>query len=230
MKPSSTTQQENPLTPKPPFDAFVFDLDGTLLDTLPDLVVLTNAVLRESGFPEHTSDAILGFVGNGIKALVYQAVPDDVSDKEVEGVMDRWKELYPQYGHHLTQPYPGVLDALSSLKTRGVKLAVLSNKFDKGVQEVVGAQLPGLFTVSHGECSDIPRKPNPAGLLHTIYELGTTPERTVYIGDSAGDMKVARNAGTYALGVSWGYQSTACLREAGAHAIINRTADLLRFA
>ena len=92
----------------PRFDTFVFDLDGTLLDTLPDLVVLTNAVLRECGFPERTSAEVLSYVGNGVKALMYQAVPQDADEEAVEAAMRRWKELYPQYGYRLTKAYDGI--------------------------------------------------------------------------------------------------------------------------
>ena len=106
----------------PRFDTFVFDLDGTLLDTLPDLVVLTNAVLRECGFPERTSAEILSYVGNGVKALMYQAVPQDADEEAVEAAMSRWKELYPQYGYRLTKAYAGIPETVAELKRRGARL------------------------------------------------------------------------------------------------------------
>lgn len=211
----------------PRFDTFVFDLDGTLLDTLPDLVVLTNAVLRECGFPERTSAEVLSYVGNGVKALMYQAVPQDADEEAVEAAMRRWKELYPQYGYRLTKAYEGIPETVAELKRRGARLGVLSNKFDAGVQEVVGAYLPGLFAVAHGESADIPRKPDPTGLLRTIEELGSAPERTVYVGDSTGDVAVARNAGTYAVGVTWGYHGAERLRAAAADLVIDDPRALL---
>lgn len=211
----------------PRFDTFVFDLDGTLLDTLPDLVVLTNAVLRECGFPERTSAEVLSYVGNGVKALMYQAVPQDADEEAVEAAMRRWKELYPQYGYRLTKAYEGIPETVAELKRRGARLGVLSNKFDAGVQEVVGAYLPGLFAVAHGESADIPRKPDPTGLLRTIEELGSAPERTVYVGDSTGDVAVARNAGTYAVGVTWGYHEAERLRAAAADLVIDDPRALL---
>ncbi len=213
-----------------PFEAMVFDLDGTLLDTLPDLVELTNAVLRECGFPQRSSDEILSFVGNGVKALMYQAVPDDAPEDAVEDAMIRWKALYPQYGHRLTEPYPGMVSALEELKRRGVKLAVLSNKFDEGVQDVVRDFLPDLFEVVHGECEDIPRKPDPSGLLKTIKELETEPGFTAYVGDSAGDVKVARHAGASAIAVSWGYHSVEKLLEEAPDVLISSAAELLQFS
>ena len=211
----------------PRFDTFVFDLDGTLLDTLPDLVVLTNAVLRECGFPERTSAEVLSYVGNGVKALMYQAVPQDADEEAVEAAMRRWKELYPQYGYRLTKAYEGIPETVAELERRGARLGVLSNKFDAGVQEVVGAYLPGLFAVAHGESADIPRKPDPTGLLRTIEELGSAPERTVYVGDSTGDVAVARNAGTYAVGVTWGYHEAERLRAAAADLVIDDPRALL---
>lgn len=211
----------------PRFDTFVFDLDGTLLDTLPDLVVLTNAVLRECGFPERTSAEVLSYVGNGVKALMYQAVPQDADEEAVEAAMRRWKELYPQYGYRLTKAYEGIPETVAELERRGARLGVLSNKFDAGVQEVVGAYLPGLFAVAHGESADIPRKPDPTGLLRTIEELGSVPERTVYVGDSTGDVAVARNAGTYAVGVTWGYHEAERLRAAAADLVIDDPRALL---
>ena len=104
-------------------DAVVFDLDGTLLDTLPDLVELTNATLRACGYPERTHDEILSFVGSGVKALIRLAVPPEASDDAVEEASKRWKRLYPEYGYKLTRPYPGIERTLGELKERGVKLA-----------------------------------------------------------------------------------------------------------
>lgn len=208
-------------------DAFVFDLDGTLLDTLPDLVLLTNAVLCECGFSERSSEEILSFVGNGVRALMYQAVPDDADKDDVEAAMQRWKELYPQYGHKLTKLYRQIPEVLVKLKSQGLKLGVLSNKFDAGTKEVIGSYLPNLFEVVHGECIEIPRKPNPAGLLRTIDELGTVPSRTVYIGDSPGDVAVSRNAGAFAVGVAWGYHSVERLHAADPDRLIFDPEELL---
>ncbi len=211
------------------FDTLVFDLDGTLLDTLPDLVVLTNAALGEFGFPPRTTDEIHSFVGNGARALVYQAVPANTSPDQAEAVMQRWKDLYPKIGNKLTRPYPHMVETLTELKHRGVRLGVLSNKFDQGVHDVIDQHMPGLFEVMYGECDLIPRKPDPAGLLRTISELGSTPARTIYVGDSPGDVKVSRNAGTFAMGVAWGYHDATRLQEAGADIVIDDARGLLNF-
>ena len=212
------------------FDTFVFDLDGTLLDTLPDLVVLTNAALNEQGFPSRTADEIHSFVGNGARALMYQAVPADASPAQAEAAMRRWMELYPVIGNKLTKPYPHMEETLAALAQRGIGLGVLSNKFDQGVHDVIDAYLPGLFPVQYGECDEIPRKPDPTGLLRCIDELGSAPARTAYVGDSPGDVLVSRNAGAFAIGVSWGYHHADALRKAGADVVIEDARELLQFA
>lgn len=214
----------------PNFDTFVFDLDGTLLDTLPDLVVLTNTALGEFGFPDRTTDEIHSFVGNGARALMYQAVPEETSADQAEAVMRRWKELYPVIGNKLTKPYPHMPETLAELKRRAIRLGVLSNKFDQGVHDVIDEYLPGLFEVMYGESDQIPRKPDPTGLLRSIDELGSTPSRTAYVGDSPGDVAVSRNAGTFAIGVAWGYHHADALRAAGADVVIEDARELLQFA
>ena len=214
----------------PTFDTFIFDLDGTLLDTLPDLVELTNAALNEQGFPSRTTDEIHSFVGNGARALMYQAVPADATTEQAEAAMRRWMELYPVIGNKLTEPYPHIEEALAELAARGINLGVLSNKFDQGVHDVIDAYLPGMFHVKHGECADIPRKPDPTGLLRSIAELGSTPDRTAYVGDSPGDVAVSRNAGTFAIGVAWGYHHADDLRAAGADVVRGDARERLRFA
>lgn len=142
--------------------------------------------------------------------------------------MRRWMELYPVIGNKLTKPYPHVEETLAELSRRGVGLGVLSNKFDQGVHDVIDAYLPNLFAVQYGERGDIPRKPNPTGLLRSIAELGSVPDRTAYVGDSPGDVAVSRNAGTFAVGVAWGYHHEDALREAGADLVIEDARELLQ--
>lgn len=194
-------------TSQPSFDTFIFDLDGTLLDTLDDLVVLTNDVLAASGMPPRTREEINSYVGNGAMALIRQAVPAGTSDEEAEQVRRRWTSLYGDYPNDLTHPYEGVESMLADLRAAGCKLGILSNKFDGGVQFIVKKCLDGMADAVHGEGGpqNFPRKPDPTGLLATIEELGSTPARTAYVGDSPGDIHVARNAGCYAIGVTWGY-------------------------
>ncbi len=221
---ASTSKQE------PRFDTFVFDLDGTLLDTLPDLVELTNTALRESGFPERTAAEIRSFVGNGARALMRQAVPQDVGEQAADAAMERWMGLFPTVGNNLAEIYPGIEETLRELKARGMNLGVLSNKFEEGVKEVIRTHLPNTFSVTHGECDEIPRKPNPAGLLRTIRELGSSPARTAYIGDSTGDIAVSRNAGVFSVAVTWGYHDVDRLLEAQPDMLIDHPSKLLKLA
>lgn len=214
----------------PAYDAFIFDIDGTLLDTLPDLTAVTNTVLASYGFPQHPANEILHFVGKGGRRLIEKAVPAGTSPDVVDEAFKRWQGVHEEIGIRLTKEYVGITEALTALKDQGIKLAALSNKFDGGVQEIVPHFFPGLFEVQHGECDRIPRKPDPTGLLLTMEELGVTPERTVYVGDSKGDMVVAHAAGTYALGVTWGYQSKEELQAGKADRIIDAPADLLEVA
>ena len=209
------------------FDAYIFDLDGTLLDTLDDLVILTNAVLREWGMPEHTRDEINSFVGGGVRVLLKRATPPGTDDATIEEIMVRWKALYPEAGHATTRPFPGIADALEQLKGRGAKLGVLSNKYDAATRAVIEAHLPGLFDLVRGECAEIPRKPDPTGMCWMMNELGVSPDKVAYVGDSDIDMKTACNAGVYGVGVSWGYRSVDDLLAAGAARILDAPGDLV---
>lgn len=192
-------------TGTPHFKAVIFDLDGTLLNTLPDLVVVTNTALEQAGMPPRTQEEILGFVGNGVKSLISQAVPEGTSAEELKRVYDSWCAIHHEMGTRLTQPFPHVVEALDELQAMGVALGVLSNKFDDGVQEVVAQYLPGYFAVIHGESADIPRKPDPKGLLRSIAELGLKPAECIYVGDSPNDVRTAKAAGAFGVAVAWGY-------------------------
>ena len=209
--------------------AFVFDCDGTILDTLPDLVTLTNETLKRQGFPTHTTEEIMSYVGHGAKALIVAAGPPDASEDRVHETLLLWRSLYPEYGFTKTAPYEGIVETLEYLKQSGAKLAVLSNKFDKATQEVVQRNFPGLFDVVHGECERFPRKPDPQGLRTTMEELGTTPETTAYVGDSPVDAQVAHAAGCLDLCVAWGYHPKSDLEEAGARHILEHPKELIGF-
>ena len=189
------------------FSTFIFDLDGTLIDTLPDLVVITNKALAAEGYPARTREEVLSYVGNGLRALMLQAVPEGTPEEDAVRALKRWKEIHREVGDPLAAPYPYVEETLSQLKGRGCKLAVLSNKFDAGVHQVMDACLPGMFDVMYGERPDIPRKPDPTGMRRIMNELGVSPDECAYVGDSPGDMKAAHNAGVFAIGAPWGYRN-----------------------
>ena len=209
------------------YSAYIFDLDGTLLDTLPDLVRLTNMVLDQYGWPQRTQDEILSFVGDGGRVLVRRAAPADTCDAEIEEAFAKWRELYPEYGHALTHPFAGVPEMLEQLKARGIKLGVLSNKFDAAAQEVIAHHFPGMFDLVRGECEEIPRKPDPRGLRRMIEQMGVKPQQVVYVGDTGTDVQVAREVGAFPVGVTWGYRPVAELQAAGARRLVDDPHDLL---
>ncbi len=208
----------------------VFDMDGTLLNTLPDLTALTNAVLSDLGYPTHTEEAIRGFIGDGVRALMMRAMPDSASDDEKEAALAEWKSRYQEFGRRKTVPYPNIIEMLEGLKSKGVKLGVLSNKFDAAVKDLAGFYFPATFDVAKGESPMCPRKPDPTGLLASIQEIGLNPSQVAYIGDSAGDMKTAKAAGAMAIGVSWGYQTVDRLVSAGADMVIDDPLAILDLA
>lgn len=207
--------------------AYIFDLDGTLLNTLPDLVELTNSVLESRGWPLHTQGEILSYVGDGGRVLLRRAAPANTPQSEIDEAFEYWRELYPTKGHAMTVPYDGIGEALTRLKAQGVKLGVLSNKFDAAVKAVIEEKLPGLFDVAYGECAEIPRKPDPRGLRFLLTQLDVSPDDTVYVGDSGTDMAVAIAVGTLPVGVAWGYRSVDELVKAGAARVIHHPSELL---
>ena len=211
------------------YDAYIFDLDGTLLNTLPDLARLTNMVLEERNWPQRTVEEVLSFVGHGGRYLLSRAIPVGTPDELLDEVFARWRELYPTYGHAMTKPYEGIPEVLDALKERGAKLAVLSNKFDAAVGQVIAEHFPGVFDIARGECEEIPRKPNPAGLRMVMRQLGVAPERVAYVGDSVTDVRTALNAGVFCVTVTWGYGETSALKAEGAQVLIDNPSALLDF-
>ena len=212
------------------YDAYIFDLDGTLLNTLPDLARLTNMVLEERNWPQRTVEEVLSFVGHGGRYLLSRAIPAGTPDELLDEVFARWRELYPAYGHAMTKPYEGIPEVLDALKERGAKLAVLSNKFDAAVGQVIAEHFPGVFDIARGECEEIPRKPDPAGLRMVMRQLGVAPERVAYVGDSVTDVRTALNAGLDCVGVLWGFRDRQLLLDTGAKYIAAVPDDVLRVA
>lgn len=213
-----------------PCDTFIFDLDGTLLDTLPDLVAVTQTTLANLGYPSRTPEQILSYVGNGQRALIMQAIPAGSSEAQVDEAVAEWKRVHGEIGISLTVPYPGIAETLQQLKSRGCKLGVLSNKFNAGVQQIIPQFFPDVFDLMYGECEGIPRKPDPTGLLRCLRELGSSAQNCAYVGDSAGDMKVANAAGCLPIGVNWGYNALDKIQAANPAAVIGRAEELLQFA
>lgn len=207
--------------------ALVLDMDGTLLDTMPDLAVAANEALTRMGFPTKTQDEMLEHMGRGGRLLIERIVPADASVDERQRTFELWRKLYIGSDYALTRPYDGMLETLHALKGEGFRLGVLSNKFDAGVRALAQRHFPGVFEVVRGDAPPAPRKPDPSSLLGVIDELGARADGAAYVGDSVVDVQTARNAGTKIIGVSWGYDSIAPLPCDDLDAYIRRPEELL---
>lgn len=194
------------------FKNFIFDLDGTLLDTVPDLVLLTNRILEEVGCPTRTQEEILSFVGSGVRRLIYLALPENSSEELQDKAMALWNKLFYDYYDH-TFPYEGIPEVIDKLKEAGCKLGVVSNKLQSGVDLIMVKTLPIVFDVMLGDSPIVPRKPDPTGLNMAMGVMGVAPIDTIYIGDSPGDMLAAHNAGLAAACALWGYHKLEDFKE-----------------
>ena len=201
----------------------IFDLDGTLLDTLEDLADSTNYVLSLHSYPVRTLEEVRRFVGNGIRRLIEQAVPDGASAEVVDTLFAQFIPYYKEHCADKTKPYDGIITLLQNLKQQGVKLAVVSNKAYYAVKELCDNYFPNLFEVSVGEREGIRRKPAPDTVNEVLQLLRIEKEQAVYIGDSEVDVETAKNADMDCIAVDWGFRDKDCLQEAGAKVIVSTT-------
>lgn len=193
--------------------AILFDLDGTLLDTLEDLADATNHIMRTFGFPERTIEEVRKFVGNGAKRLIVQAIPEDASPEIAEEAFHAFQSYYRANCQHKTRPYDGIPEVLEVLKGEGYPMAIVSNKPDAAVQPLRDRYFPGLY--AQGEQPDCPRKPAPEMVFRAAEALGVTPEHCIYVGDSEVDVLTAKNAGMECISVLWGFRDEETIREVG---------------
>ncbi|MCP3139802.1 HAD family hydrolase [Pyxidicoccus xibeiensis] len=207
--------------------AVVFDLDGTLVDSLGDIADAMNHALAHHGLPTHPEPAYLRFVGEGVKELVRRAVPAGRDDL-LEPVLATYRARYDTHLFDRTAPYPGVVEVLAALAEDGVRLGVLSNKSDGFVKRLVERLLPGVrFDAVYGERPGVPRKPDPTAALALAAELGAQPGVCGFVGDTSIDMDTARAAGMYGVGVTWGFRDVSELRAHGARAVATTADELL---
>ncbi|MBC8874196.1 MAG: HAD family hydrolase [Planctomycetes bacterium] len=211
------------------FSAVLFDLDGTLLDTLADIAHSANRVLAELGYPTHDIDAYRQFVGEGLIVLFRKALPAEVDPDEVmASCAEGFRVAYGREWNVRTRPYDGIRELLDALTARQVEMAVLSNKPDAFTKQCVREYLPEYqFRLVLGQRDGIPRKPDPAGALEIIDAMGVPADEFLYLGDSAIDMKTAAAAGMHAVGALWGFRSLEELQQSGAKAVIHRPSELL---
>lgn len=206
----------------------IFDLDGTLLNTIADLAVATNEALKAMGYPTHSEEIIQTFVGNGVSKLLERSMPEDKRTEENIALVRRhFMAYYDQHNADLSTPYPGIADMLSRLQEAGVMLAVASNKYQSATEKLVAHYFLHInFVCVLGQRQGIPVKPSP-NIVHEIMEKANVGKSdTLYVGDSGVDMQTAINAGIDAVGVSWGFRSQAELASYNPHAIANHADEL----
>lgn len=210
------------------YDAVIFDLDGTLLNTLDDLAESTNYALEQCGFPRRTVDEVRRFVGNGVGLLIHRAVPANTPEEAEAACLKVFQAHYLTHMREKTAPYPGILELLEALNRAGCGVAVVSNKFDAAVKNLCRDYFGRAVPVAIGESATVRRKPAPDTVFAALAELKASAARAVYVGDSDVDIDTARNAGMDCLSVSWGFRDREFLLAHGASRIVDSPAELLR--
>ena len=211
------------------YSTYIFDLDGTLLDTLGDLAASVNYALRSVGLPEHSIDDVRRFVGNGVRLLMVRAIEGGDSNPRFEEAYATFRSHYMDHGLDTTQPYPGIMELLKELKARGKKIAVVRNKFYDATQELVKHFFGEYVSVAIGERENIRKKPAPDTVLEAMRMLGVDKEGAVYIGDSDVDFNTAKNVGIPCISVLWGFRDREFLESIGATTFITKPSQLLEY-
>jgi phosphoglycolate phosphatase len=213
------------------YHVVIFDLDGTLLNTLEDIADTANGVLAGKGFPTYETDAYRLFIGEGVGTLFRRSLPADKrTEKMVTECVKAFRENYANNWKTKTRPYEGIPELLTALTDRGVKMAVLSNKPDVFTKRCVYELLPDWnFAMVVGEREGVPRKPDPTAALAMADGMGVEPSRVLYVGDSSIDMKTAARSGFFPVGVLWGYRSRDELKDNGARALIDNPMELMNY-
>ena len=206
--------------------AVIFDLDGTLLDTVPDIRASLNATLKEFGYPEISYAATCAYVGNGAKKLVSRALPDGAEN--VEEVYARFRERYGASKNEETRVYDGIKELLAHLKARGVKLAVVTNKPQNATERVIGKFFPDTFDFVGGDDGSFPCKPDPSLARYASLTMRVAPRDCVFVGDGETDVLTAKNAGMRGIAVLWGYRTREQLAATGAKEFISSAFELLQ--
>ena len=210
--------------------AVIFDLDGTLLDTLTDLTISVNAAVEAFGYKTHSREDVCRFVGNGVYKLIERAIPDGVDNAHYTEVLEYFKTHYAEHMYDHTGAYSGIIDALGTLKAEGYKLAVVSNKFDAAVKELCARYFAEHIEVAIGEneAAGIKKKPAPDTVIAALRELGCSSEEAVYVGDSDVDVHTAKNSGMPCISVLWGFRDRDFLESEGANTFADTAYELVR--
>lgn len=209
------------------YNTYIFDLDGTILDTLLDLANAVNFAMRSKGFPERTVDEVRSFIGNGIKVLIKRSVPADTDEENYNEALEVFRKYYLEHIADYTRPYDGITDVINELKSKGCKTAVVSNKTHVAAQAVVKDFFGDIFDIVVGKMEEFPPKPEPDSLLYAIKTLGVEKSDCIYIGDSDVDVLTAHNAGIECIGVTWGNRDEDVLLKSGAEYIAHTPKEML---
>ena len=221
------------------YKTYIFDLDGTLLDTLQDLADSVNYALKKHGMPTHSKDAIRRFVGNGVRLLMERAVPEGAQHPQFEEVFATFRQHYMQHSLDTTRPYDGIPEVIRELKARGCQLAVVSNKMMAATQELVAHFFPEIeVAIGEHEAAGIKKKPAPDTVFEALRQLGvsgktadniTACQEAVYVGDSDVDLATARNSGLPCISVLWGFRDKQFLLNHGATTFVEHPRELLLY-
>lgn len=209
------------------YQTYIFDLDGTLLDTLHDLAASTNYALRTYGMPEHSEDDVRRFVGNGVKKLMERAIPEGTDNPFFDDAYACFRQHYLKHNLDTTAPYEGVMPMLKELKKHGKNIAVVSNKFYAATQELCRHFFGEYVAVAIGERENIRKKPAPDTVEEALRQLGASRDGAVYIGDSDVDIETARNCNMPCISVLWGFRSRDFLIEHGAQRLVETPEEIL---
>ena len=211
------------------YSTYIFDLDGTLLDTLADLAAAVNYALRQHGMPEHTIDDVRRFVGNGVRKLMERAIPDGEKNPDFEATFATFREYYMHHSLDTTRPYPGIIETLEALKAKGCRLAVVSNKMMAATKELCQHFFADTIEVAIGEneAAGIRKKPAPDTVFEALRQLGEEKDSAVYVGDSDVDLETASNSGLPCISVLWGFRDRDFLKQHGAKTFISAPSELL---
>jgi len=211
------------------YDTYIFDLDGTLLDTLDDLAAAVNYALCQHNMPEHTREEVRQMVGNGVRLLMVRAVPDGDSNPRFEAAFKTFREYYMEHSLDTTRPYDGIPELLRELRRRGKRVAVVSNKFYAATSELCRHFFPDTVEVAIGEheAEGIRKKPAPDTVMEAFRQLGTEKENAVYVGDSDVDLQTACNSGLPCISVLWGFRDRDFLEAHGGTTFVSQPAEIL---
>lgn len=208
------------------YDTILFDLDGTLLDSLEDMKDSVNYVMRQFGFPEHALEEVRSFIGNGIRKLIERSVPAGTDGETCERALAMYRGYYNDHCMIKTHPYEGISELLQNLKSDGYRLAIVSNKNAEAVKLMRQRYFDGVIDVALGQTDNIPKKPDPSMVSAALEALQATPQRAVYVGDSEVDIQTAKNSGLDCITCLWGFRSEEFLMEHAAQKTVRSAQEL----